>query len=950
MPTYGRPSSTVGRISEVGYLRGTLDDSMNRRGAAVMIEGEPGMGKSHLLRQLAHDARALGMSVVYLTGHVSDSFEPYAGLSQLPRLSDFATDTPPPASQDARTRFVGFNDYLSTLSRSPTLFVVDDLQWVDEPSLQIISRSIENMINQGIAFVCAVRTGAMPNALPASQVLRSIQRSCTSLHLEGLNEADTATLATTIGEVHVDPDHLREINRTARGNPLFTLEYLRLLLGSKSPNLQTAPPAVSRVIEERIRSTSIDVRVLVVLALLGGVGSIDDVVLIAESFGLPPKRTREDLVVAEAAVLINRSAGRTIDFVHPLFAQCAAEFAESHDQSLRMAVIAFLEKSGRFAEAFALCDPTMLHPRSEIARRLAMASIDEAWTSDSTLATCTPAEYLVGLDHQQSIEWVHAALILARYQLNHGEREQGWSLAERASASARHLGLHLELAHALLVMARFAEFVPDTRGFTDCLTALDLEQIPVELRARVLAASAQVVLSTPTAVADGIRPFGEALRTAGIEISESSTRAAWAWSTNAQGARALANQALKLLTQPDISDATKVRTLNSWREVHRAPAFLSQRLRQSEQTLRLSDPSAAIEGRLLRSIDLYESGSTQLSTSELIVAGEAAKRYGDAWGQWRIALRWASRALALGNIEEAWELSAAAVEYGEKAGEPGRIPALAAQQCATAVERGFPQDQLWVFSIDPALTAHGPSRALAALACASAGDNEQASRLLKDSYDIFDDEDRESSFVLTLTTLVEVAAIVGDTDFAAQALPVLAPLSGRNVIDGLGTLMRGPVDRYTGLARRTIGDSDGAVDDLLRSKQLAQDNGEELWRLASLIDIAETLSASDTARLARLVRMADIDAAFQSNLTWRANRGRVALVDSGRLLKENLTLSDRQVTILQEMSHGLTIAEIGRKLRFSHSTVRQESMAIYRLLEVDGRDAAISVAKERFLI
>jgi DNA-binding NarL/FixJ family response regulator len=46
----------------------------------------------------------------------------------------------------------------------------------------------------------------------------------------------------------------------------------------------------------------------------------------------------------------------------------------------------------------------------------------------------------------------------------------------------------------------------------------------------------------------------------------------------------------------------------------------------------------------------------------------------------------------------------------------------------------------------------------------------------------------------------------------------------------------------------------------------------------------------------------------------------------------------------------LTIAEIGRKLRFSHSTVRQESMAIYRLLEVDGRDAAISVAKERFLI
>lgn len=950
MPVYGRPSSTVGRASEVGHLRGALDDSMNRRGAAIMIEGEPGMGKSHLLRQLAHDARTLDMSVVYLIGYVSDSFEPYAGLSQLPRLSDFATDAPVAAAHDARTRFVAFNDYLSTLSRSPTLFVIDDLQWVDEPSLQIIARSIENMISQGVAFVCAVRTGAMSNALPTSQVLRSIQRSCTTLQLEGLSEADTAALATTIGDLHVDPDHLREINRTARGNPLFTLEYLRLLLGSKTSNLQTAPPVVSRVIEERIRSTSVDVRVLVVLALLGGVGSIDDVVLIAESFGLSPRRTREDLVVAEAAVLINRSAARTIVFVHPLFSQCAAEFAESHEESLRMAVIAFLERSGRFAEAFALCDPTTLPPGSEIARRLAMASIDEAWTSDSTLATYMPAEYLVGLDDHQSIEWIHAALVLARFQLNHGERESGWSLAERASASARHLGHNLELAHALLLMARFAEFVPDTRGFTDSLDALDLEQIPVELKVRVLAASSQVVLSTPTAVADGIRPLGEALRTAGMEITVSSTRAAWAWSTNAHGARALANQALSLLTQPDISDATMVRALNSWREVHRAPAFLTQRLRQSEQTLQFSDPSAAIEGRLLRSIDLYESGSTQLSTSELIIAGEAAKRYGDAWGQWRIALRWASRALALGKIEEAWELSATAVEYGDKAGEPGRIPALAAQQCAAAIERGFPRDQLWVFSINPALTTHGPSRALAALACASAGDNEQAARLLNDSYDIFDDEDRESSFVLTLSTLVEVAAVIGDPNFAARALPVLAPLSGRNVIDGLGTLMRGPVDRYIGLARRTVGDSEAAVDDFLRSRQMAHNNGETLWSLASLIDIAETLSPGDTARLAQLVRMADIDTAFQLNLTWRGNRGRSALVQSGRLLKENLTLSDRQVTILQEMSKGLTIAEIGRRLRFSHSTVRQESMAIYRLLEVDGRDAAIAVAKDRFLI
>jgi len=96
--------------------------------------------------------------------------------------------------------------------------------------------------------------------------------------------------------------------------------------------------------------------------------------------------------------------------------------------------------------------------------------------------------------------------------------------------------------------------------------------------------------------------------------------------------------------------------------------------------------------------------------------------------------------------------------------------------------------------------------------------------------------------------------------------------------------------------------------------------------------------------------MSDIDDASQSQLTWRAERGRHALETAGRLTKENLTLSDRQITILREMAGGATIADIGQKLRFSHSTVRQESMAIYRLLGVDGRAGAIQAARDRFLI
>ena len=950
MPMYGRPTTTVGRRVERDFLREALENASNRRGSATLIEAEPGMGKSHLLRALANEARTSDMSVVQIVGHVSDSFEPYVSLAQLPRLTDSPALHLLTNDADPRAHFAEFNDYLARLAYRPALFIIDDLQWLDESSLGIVAKSIEHMLDLGIAFVCAMRTGSTATEHVASQALRSISRSCTCVHLEGLEESDSIDLARTVGDTPFDDTFVREINRLTGGNPLFTLEYLRLSKRSATPIPRFTPPEVNRVIEERIRSIPMDVRVLVCLSLLGGIGTIDDLIMVTESIGMSPKETRDSVATAESAVLINRSHVRTVEFVHPLYANCVSEFPEGQDTELRSSVIRFLERGGRYVEAFDLCDPRFIQESPEATRRLAIATIGDGWSSEFLNLPRRVAEHVMESTDEGSPDWVRAALVLARQHLSEGRREDGWRVAQTAATSAHAATLHAEQAHALLLMATLAEFIPDTVAYTRLLDSLSMADVPAELRTRLLARSSQVVLSTPTAVTDALRPLGGAFRTAGIEISESSSRSAWAWSTNASAARSLANQALDLLADHDMSPTTQVLVLNSCREVHRSPSFLSQRLRISERAVSLSHPTAAVESRLLRSIDLYESGSTHLATSELIVAGEAAKRYGDAWGQWRIALRWAAHALSKGNIEEAWDLSAKALAFGEQAGEPGRVPALAAQQCAAAIERIFPHDQLWIFSIDPALTAHGPSRAMAALACVSAGDNQRAADYLEDSFDIFDDVDRESSWMLTLTTLIEVAAALGHAQFAARAVTALEPFADLNVVDGLGTLMRGPAVRYLGLARRTVGDLERAVDDLLRAKLMAQQNGEELWRLAALVDIAETLAPSGSPRLAQLVRMSDIDDASQSQLTWRAQRGRHALETAGRLTKENLTLSDRQITILREMAGGATIADIGQKLRFSHSTVRQESMAIYRLLGVDGRAGAIQAARDRFLI
>jgi DNA-binding CsgD family transcriptional regulator len=61
-------------------------------------------------------------------------------------------------------------------------------------------------------------------------------------------------------------------------------------------------------------------------------------------------------------------------------------------------------------------------------------------------------------------------------------------------------------------------------------------------------------------------------------------------------------------------------------------------------------------------------------------------------------------------------------------------------------------------------------------------------------------------------------------------------------------------------------------------------------------------------------------------------------------------MSARQQRVLELMSQGMTNGQIARALKFSESTVRQETMAIYRYLQVPGRVEAVEVAIERGLL
>jgi predicted ATPase len=74
----------LGRLEEQSLLASLLDD-VATRGQALVLRGEPGIGKSRLLAQCERTARERGMGVLTTTGVQSEAHLPFAGLHQLLR-------------------------------------------------------------------------------------------------------------------------------------------------------------------------------------------------------------------------------------------------------------------------------------------------------------------------------------------------------------------------------------------------------------------------------------------------------------------------------------------------------------------------------------------------------------------------------------------------------------------------------------------------------------------------------------------------------------------------------------------------------------------------------------------------------------------------------------------------------------------------------------------------
>jgi hypothetical protein len=256
-------------------------------GTALVVLGEPGIGKSALLRRAERTARGRGFTVLTASGVESEAQLPHAGLHQLLRPMVNRAHSLVPAQRDALLAALGLvvgrrpEPFLVALATVKLLtsaaaqrrvaVVVDDVHWLDPQTQAALTFMAWRAEASGYVVISAMRTGHV-NAYAASGLPR--------LEVHGLD--DTAAdhlLAAHAGDLQ--PADRARIRREAQGNPLALLELPSVWRTSQAPSTYLQPtnlPArLERAFSGRIAELPATTRAALLVAAVDSVSDVDEI-------------------------------------------------------------------------------------------------------------------------------------------------------------------------------------------------------------------------------------------------------------------------------------------------------------------------------------------------------------------------------------------------------------------------------------------------------------------------------------------------------------------------------------------------------------------------------------------------------------------------------------------------------------------------------------------------
>src|SRR5438552_2179049 len=178
-PARDEAAPLLGRAQEQSLLTSLLDE-VGDRGQALVLRGEPGIGKSRLLSEAARTARDRGMTVLTATGVQSEAHLPFAGLHQMLRPVRERAGELPPVQRDALDAAFGLTDAVApehyriamasldlvsdVASDAPLLLVVEDAHWLDPATADVLAFVARRIESDPVVLLAAARDG-YPSAL-----------------------------------------------------------------------------------------------------------------------------------------------------------------------------------------------------------------------------------------------------------------------------------------------------------------------------------------------------------------------------------------------------------------------------------------------------------------------------------------------------------------------------------------------------------------------------------------------------------------------------------------------------------------------------------------------------------------------------------------------------------------------------------------------------------------
>ncbi|WP_170183715.1 ATP-binding protein [Pseudonocardia hydrocarbonoxydans] len=380
------PAGLVGRVREFDRLIALLDDSVaHRTGAAVTVVGEPGIGKSALVGAVVGHARASGWAVLHGRGHDLEgllAFGPLAAalggyLHRLPRarratytdglgslasvIEGLAVEGADPGRTADRSRV--FQAVALLLGRiaadAPVLLVVDDLQWADPATVDVLRYLGDDLEALGVVLLVALRTAtSRPDVRGLVSALARLPRH-EAVTLRRLDATGVAALAAGVLGSPPGPALVGLLERRSAGTPLVVRALLQDLRArdalragpggwtSAEPDPDT-PAHLLELFGAGLDRLAEDRRRVLELVCLGGepVPHARLVELAGDADGLP------------AAVDDLRAAGLLVEDVehgrvryapaHPLVADAAlARLGEAARAALHARYVAVLESAPR---------------------------------------------------------------------------------------------------------------------------------------------------------------------------------------------------------------------------------------------------------------------------------------------------------------------------------------------------------------------------------------------------------------------------------------------------------------------------------------------------------------------------------------------------------------------------------------------------------------------------